>query len=346
VESLGIAEVYGRGVLPLRSAIYKISGSTQTKHVLSPIHSDFAYVCLKSKQFDVASKILLQYPIYELDSKNGLTAHDYLTYYYYAGMVFIGCKQFEYALESLQMTLIIESQILSIIQIAAYKKFALVSLLLHGEITEVADRLSNTLPYVVKNCKRLSHPYMELAKAYKKGPESITKVLTDYYDEFGKDQNLGLARQIQKAVVKRNIQRLTSTYITLELDDIAKRAKLKSAAEAENYILAMIESGDIVAKIDQQKGMISFVEQVEEYDTATMSAKLDQKIAEIISLGKEVKQKEKETTSQYSYVAMTMPQDEEGMGGGGGGPRMFPGEGGSREDRDLQRALEMSRHTS
>jgi COP9 signalosome complex subunit 3 len=338
-ELLVVSEAWTRGLFPLKRALAVVTESPNA-NTLTPLHADFAVLCLKAKQYDLAAKVF-NTPIYEVDGKNGLTPQDYLSYHYYAGMVFIGVKQFEKALECFQMTLIIESQVLSTIQIAAYKKYVLVSLLVHGEVLEITERLSNTLHFVIKNCRRLANPYIELSRAYKKGPEVIAKVLSEFFEEIQKDGNLGLAKQIQKAVVKRNIQKLTSTYVTLALDDIAKRAKLKSSAEAEQYVLAMIDDGDIIAKINQQKGMISFIEQIEEYDTVTTATKLDAKVKEIFDLSKEVKAKDKETVLSQNYISMTMSHDDDERGGMGG-----LGGFGDAQDRMLQHALRESRMTS
>jgi len=99
----------------------------------------------------------------------------------------------------------------------------------------------------------------------------------------------------------------------------------------------MIEDGAIIAKINQQKGMISFLEMIEEYDTATMASKLDSKVKEIIDLVKEVKAKDKDVVLSVPYVSLTMPQEEEGQGGGG-----FR----DSDDRTLQRVLAESRFST
>lgn len=39
---------------------------------------------------------------------------------------------------------------------------------------------------------------------------------------------------------KRNIQRLTQTYLTLSLQDIANTVQLRSAQEAEMHVLQMV----------------------------------------------------------------------------------------------------------
>ena len=54
------------------------------------------------------------------------------------------------------------------------------------------------------------------------------------------DYNLGLVKQVVASMYKRNIQRLTQTYLTLSLQDIANTVQLNSAKEAEMHVLQML----------------------------------------------------------------------------------------------------------
>lgn len=54
------------------------------------------------------------------------------------------------------------------------------------------------------------------------------------------DNNLGLAKQVIASLYKRNIQRLTQTYLTLSLQDIADTVQLEGQKEAELHILQMV----------------------------------------------------------------------------------------------------------
>jgi len=51
------------------------------------------------------------------------------------------------------------------------------------------------------------------------------------------DNNVGLVKQVLASRPMRTIQRLTQTYVTLSLADIAKAAGLTTADEAEAMIL-------------------------------------------------------------------------------------------------------------
>lgn len=54
------------------------------------------------------------------------------------------------------------------------------------------------------------------------------------------DKNLGLVKQVVSSMYKRNIQRLTQTYLTLSLQDIANTVQLNSPKEAEMHVLKMV----------------------------------------------------------------------------------------------------------
>ena len=62
-------------------------------------------------------------------------------------------------------------------------------------------------------------------------------------DVLTQDHNLGLARQVRSALVRHNVRKLTSTYITLSLTDIAATAGLTDVDAAEALLRTMISSG-------------------------------------------------------------------------------------------------------
>ena len=51
------------------------------------------------------------------------------------------------------------------------------------------------------------------------------------------EDNVGLVKLVVESQTKRNVQRLTQTYLTLSLEDIAAAVNLPSAAAAELVIL-------------------------------------------------------------------------------------------------------------
>nr|XP_034898166.1 uncharacterized protein LOC118036559 [Populus alba]XP_034898168.1 uncharacterized protein LOC118036559 [Populus alba]XP_034898169.1 uncharacterized protein LOC118036559 [Populus alba] len=66
-------------------------------------------------------------------------------------------------------------------------------------------------------------------------------------EKFESDNNLGLVKQVISSMYKRNIQRLTQTYWTLSVQDIAKNVQLSSPKEAEMHVLQMaVKKGDTI----------------------------------------------------------------------------------------------------
>ena len=71
---------------------------------------------------------------------------------------------------------------------------------------------------------------------------------------FENDGNMGLVRQVAIAQTKSNIKRLTKTFVTLSLGDVAARIGLNTPEDAERQIVAMIQEGSIHARISQKDG--------------------------------------------------------------------------------------------
>jgi COP9 signalosome complex subunit 3 len=85
-----------------------------------------------------------------------------------------------------------------------------------------------------------------LAIAFSKyDQERLLDLNQKYADSFARDKNTGLVKQLQQSLFKKNIQKLTKTFITLSIVDIANKVKLGSAKMAENLILNMIKDGEI-----------------------------------------------------------------------------------------------------
>lgn len=51
---------------------------------------------------------------------------------------------------------------------------------------------------------------------------------------------MGLAKQVHNHVMVKKIRKMTKTFVTLSLEDIAKRTGLENAAAAEKYIVDQV----------------------------------------------------------------------------------------------------------
>lgn len=89
--------------------------------------------------------------------------------------------------------------------------------------------------------KPLANYYHDLVNVYENSSsEELRIIILKYSEAFTRDNNMGLAKQVATSLYKRNIQRLTKTFLTLSLSDVASRVQLPSAVEAERYILNMV----------------------------------------------------------------------------------------------------------
>ena len=61
------------------------------------------------------------------------------------------------------------------------------------------------------------------------------------------EDNVGLVKLVVESQTKRNVQRLTQTYLTLSLEDIAAAVNLPSATAAELVILRSVQVAESAA---------------------------------------------------------------------------------------------------
>jgi hypothetical protein len=182
---------------------------------------------------------------------------------------------------------------------------------------------------VLRLLPKLCEVYEQLAVQQRKGVEPLRAALDEHKAALAQDGNFGLAKQAVAALVRRNIQRLTNTYTTLALRDIAEQNKLPGgAAEAERLVLQMIEEGALAATVDQRDGSVTFHTDVERYSSSRMAERLHLQVRELQQLSRKLKQEEEEIVTSRDYLAKTlragtMSAARGGGGGGGGGQGGF-----------------------
>jgi len=206
---------------------------------LTGIHCDFLSCCLKTLNLKAGLSILDQ-QIFEVSpDKTGTTPKEMLLYYYYGGMIYLGLKKYEKAYSFFETSLLVPSYALNAIMVESFKKYILTSLLLNGKYTGIPKNASNI---VQRQMKFYCQNYLEFATSFDK--RDIDKCLANsltFTEVYKKDSNYGLIKQCISALSRNTIQKLTETYLTLSLSDIAKSAKLSSSQDAEKLLLSMIE---------------------------------------------------------------------------------------------------------
>ncbi|PKY13932.1 PCI-domain-containing protein [Rhizophagus irregularis] len=340
-----LATLYGNGnsviaIKPLANAIQRYA---LTPNHLTNLHQMFVKECLLLKCYKQALPIL-QNDITEIDVQSTAISYtDHLLYHYYGAMIYIGLKNYERALYFLKLVISAPANVTSQIQIEAYKKFTLVSLLLHGKIAQLPKYTANV---VFRSVKNQCQAYQDYASAFESlNVKRLRNEFNKWTDAFRKDKNLGLAKQTLDAIYRRNIQQLTQTYLTLSLADIADAVGLEghdAPKMAESYVLRMIESREIFATISHshQNGMVSFHDNPDRYDTSLTITQLEEQINKattvserviktdrIVGCSKEYLQKSQHILAGGAIPGGLGPGDDPDFLGGGGGYENFIDDG-------------------
>ena len=283
-------------IAPLRSAVQR---SRPSPNALTPAHPLLLQCCLLGKFYGLAEDHL--YPqgtmraqfkcLDVVDPKTtGLVVKDFFLYCYYGGMTLVGLKRYSEALDFFLRAFAVPATQVSAIVVASYKKYLLVSLLLHGQgetppplylsisvcvwvcasrktdlfflnrfvVLSVCPIPEYTSQVVQRSIGSWCSEYLEVAKAfstYEVG--KLEQALEKHRSVLEADKNFGLAKQLIPSLSKRVIQRLTQTYLTLSLDDLAVKG---GVGDAQAVLLEMIEKGEIHAKISQKDKMVAFPE--------------------------------------------------------------------------------------
>lgn len=302
-----------KGIILLQKALSKLRLFDSQ---LTSVHADLCQLCLLAKCFKPALQILdvdITGICQEItQNPNGTTfdAKYFLLYYYYGGMIYLSVRNLDRALYFFEVAITTPARAVSYIMLEAYKKFILVSLLLHGKIQCVPKYASNV---VTRYMKPLAQPYHDLANAFvSNNSAELNSVLNKHNEVFTNDHNLGLVKQVSSVLYKKNIQRLTKTFLTLSLSDVASRVGLPSPADAERHILNMIENKQIFATINQKDGMVVFRDEPDKYGGPDVLRGLEEQLAVCMELDKQVLEMDEEIQVNPQYVKKsTGIQDEE-----------------------------------
>jgi len=268
---------------------------------LTSIHADLAQVCLLAKNLKPALRFLDVDTTDIAKEGNGFDAKNFLSYYYYGGMIYAGLKKFDRAIYFFEIAITTPSMAVSHVMLEAYKKYILVSLILHGKLPTLPKYTSQVVNRFIKP---LSQAYQDLATAYaSNNAADVQAVVTKHTEVYTRDRNMGLVKQCVAALYSKNIQRLTKTFLTLSLADMANRVGLTGgAAEAERHVLKMIEDGAIHASINQKDGMVSFHDNPVLNDSEAMQHHLEDQMRLCMELSNKLGEMDREISVNPQYV--------------------------------------------
>lgn len=280
---------------------------------LTSIHADLCQLCLLSKNMTTALPFL-DVEINDISKEGGhFDAKDFLLYYYYGGMIYTALKNNERALYFYEIAITTPSLAVSHVMLEAYKKYILVALIVHGKVPNLPKYTS---PVVGRYIKPLCQPYHDLAASYTtNNPSDLRATVNKHQETFNRDSNMGLVKQCITSLYKKNIQRLTKTFLTLSLTDMANRVQLSGPKEAEKYVLHMIEDGEIFATINQKDGMVRFHDNPEQYKSASMLQQLDKELQKCIQLDEKLKEMDREIAVNPQFVQKSSSSHDDDLPG-------------------------------
>ncbi|ORZ30869.1 hypothetical protein BCR44DRAFT_1288341 [Catenaria anguillulae PL171] len=281
-----------------------------------------------------------------------ISVEDVLKYHYYGGMLLTGLKQHERAMEMFYFNLSIPTRgAISAIQIESYRKLLLTSLIHTGQTTNYAGSKSDRNNPAITASHTASEPYHLFAKAYAASLSAssdstrVDKLLATHAAHFEATENLGLVRQAMSVLRAHTVRRLTNTYITISVRELAKTMGSDvTKDEAERIIVQMVAAGKIKARIEhaapcneegmavdgqESEDMVEFVDeddeeageagatgevldQIKAAAAANVAEVLAQKIKQALAAGERVKEAEKGVLLSYAKTARAHPQSREG----------------------------------
>eukprot|EP00891_Asterochloris_glomerata_P000013 jgi/Astpho2/13/e_gw1.00001.28.1_t len=296
-----------RAILPLRNAIHRLSGAGEG--LITPIHADLAQCCLLAQCYNAIVPILAE-PMFDVNpKKTAMTPKELLLYCYYGGMIHIGRKDYGAALQIFLHALTVPSHVVNAITLEAYKKWILVSLINSGSQGVLPKFVPSQLP---RAGKQEAKEYLEFAKQYTSSSAGELQALADKardkLQEAG-DNNWGLIKLCLDAKAKRSIQRLTQTFLTLSLADMAHQAGVAGPGQAEEVILRMIDAGEIHAQIDEAAGMVRFLEDVEQRSDVQVQKRLEQCLHQSMQLDQRLQVVNREVSADPEYLRKVSSKD-------------------------------------
>uniref|UniRef100_A0A8C2H1E2 COP9 signalosome complex subunit 3 n=1 Tax=Cyprinus carpio TaxID=7962 RepID=A0A8C2H1E2_CYPCA len=270
-----------RGISIIKQAIDKMQMNTNQ---LTSVHADLCQCLINGCSCFKPAVPFLELDMMDICKENGAyDAKHFLCFYYYGGMIYTGLKDFERALYFFEQAITTPAMAVSHIMLEAYKKYILVSLILHGKVQQLPKYTSQIVGRFIK---------VSLAQVYaSNNPSELRAVVSRHGETFTRDNNSGRTFR-----------------------DMASRVQLSGAQEAEKYVLHMIEDGEIYASINQKDGMVCFHDNPEKYNNPAMLHKIDQEMLKCIEVDEKLKSMDQEITVNPQFVQKSMGMQEDDVG--------------------------------
>ncbi|KUJ11933.1 uncharacterized protein LY89DRAFT_653469 [Mollisia scopiformis] len=353
---------------PIASALMRLdpTGTMLTTH-----HLDLARLALDSRNFADAAPVLNKSILYvpgastitkpryicdmtlspvsfiTLQSKltKKLKYLEILEYFLYSGMVFIGMRDWESALQCLENAVTYPAKETSVskVMVEAYKKWILVGVLLEGRLLPLPKSTSSG---AAKCYHVMAKPYETMAQIFENGTASRLKAEADTATNIWRaDFNTGLILHLLAAFQKFQIRSLAKVYTKITIPEIVSQTtsaetgtKLPNPQAAELLIQNMIATGELHATMSPPTGgpsILTFSPTGQALTEPQMQRELVLTSERIVSLTKEIKQTDRILTHDKGYIKYVQKQSKNAKTSGATGDQGISG-----PDMDWNDALE------
>ncbi|CAI5448286.1 unnamed protein product [Caenorhabditis angaria] len=186
-------------------------------------------------------------------------------YFYYGAMILIEKKNYEKAQILLETCVSIPSYHATDIQIEAYKKYILVSLLINGYVNDINDKS----PAVTRLAKtKMNADFRNLLEVRFKRGKNTHKQIETFINlnrqKLEKDENLNLAELICMEMRLKSVISVAKLYSSIKLEDIKELAGLKNDEETMNIIEELVNTQRLQVVFDQPTNSVIWSEYLPE----------------------------------------------------------------------------------
>lgn len=276
VESVALGAEQTSNYIPaiqlLHHVILRLDGASS---ILTSTHRSFIRLCLLGQAYAEAIDILDR-PIYHiptiLDSRSRnyicsgtdqnsnylnpatgltqpITSRIFLEYYLLGALAYLAARRYKDALFFLEVVLSAPAtpNIASMLQVEAYRKWTLVSLILFGSTPESPKNVSQGS---LKHIRALAKPYDCVVDAFQSNDlERLRSEIEAGSSLWQDDGNYGLMVEVYQAFRKFTVLRLGRTFAALPLTAVARKtsADVEDMTETKTYLQSLIAERELYA---------------------------------------------------------------------------------------------------
>uniref|UniRef100_A0A8C2CCL1 COP9 signalosome subunit 3 n=1 Tax=Cyprinus carpio TaxID=7962 RepID=A0A8C2CCL1_CYPCA len=264
-----------RGISIIKQAIDKMQMNTNQ---LTSVHADLCQCLINGCSCFKPAVPFLELDMMDICKENGAyDAKHFLCFYYYGGMIYTGLKDFERALYFFEQAITTPAMAVSHIMLEAYKKYILVSLILHGKVQQLPKYTSQIVGRFIKVSAWTPYPALRRSRS----------------------------REIRPAYGMNSASSGVFYIIFIQ--------HLRVCSNPSPFV-SQIEDGEIYASINQKDGMVCFHDNPEKYNNPAMLHKIDQEMLKCIEVDEKLKSMDQEITVNPQFVQKSMGMQEDDVG--------------------------------